>query len=165
MFRNRHNVNHTIICGVYQPLWHNWGLAEPSLFLTPDALHQWHKFFYDHILKWVINIMGGPKLDYCLMALQPHVCSHQWPQGVSTLKQCTGQDHQALETLIVAVAAGTTPTKSYVPSNHLSNSFSKLIISITTRKHFMPFRKPFTNFISTNNLSLMLVAGKEKTAF
>jgi Plavaka transposase len=49
--------------GVYQPFWHSWGNADPSKFLTPDALHQWHKFSFDHILQWVINIMGGDKLD------------------------------------------------------------------------------------------------------
>lgn len=53
--------------------------------------------------------MGGPELDYCLMALQPCIGSRQWPQGVSTLKQCTGQDHWALETLIVVVSAGAIP--------------------------------------------------------
>ena len=100
----KHHLN-----GVYQPFWRDWGLAEPSLFLTPDALHQWHIFAYDHILKWVINIMGGDELDHRLMVLQPRIGSRQWPQGVSTLKQCTGRDHRALEALIVAVAAGAVP--------------------------------------------------------
>lgn len=48
--------------GVHQPFWGDWGEADPSRFLTPDALHQWHKFFYDHVLKWVVNIIGGTNL-------------------------------------------------------------------------------------------------------
>lgn len=95
--------------GVYQPFWEDWGIADPSLFLTPDALHQWHKFFYDHVVKWVINIMGGPELDYRLQSLQPRVGSKHWGNGVSKLKQCTGREHRELETLIVAVAAGAVP--------------------------------------------------------
>ncbi len=31
--------------GVVKPFWHNWKFADPSKFLAPDALHQWHKFF------------------------------------------------------------------------------------------------------------------------
>jgi hypothetical protein len=56
--------------GVHQPFWGNWGNADPSIFLTPDALHVWHKFFFDHPLKWIINIMGGEELD-CCMVLHP----------------------------------------------------------------------------------------------
>ncbi len=38
--------------GVYAPFWRDWLFAEPSIFLTPDILHQWHRFFYDHLMKW-----------------------------------------------------------------------------------------------------------------
>ena len=43
--------------GVHQPFWCNWEEADPLQFLTTDALHQWHKFYSDHPLKWMINIM------------------------------------------------------------------------------------------------------------
>ena len=42
------------LIGVHQPFWQDWGkpdvgngvlMACPLYFLTPDALHQWHKFF------------------------------------------------------------------------------------------------------------------------
>jgi len=32
--------------GVHIPFWKDWGNADPSVFLTPDALHGWHKFFF-----------------------------------------------------------------------------------------------------------------------
>ena len=60
------------LIGVHQPLWCNWGrplpennvlMVYPSYFLTPDALHQWHKFFFNHPLKWAINIMTRDELD------------------------------------------------------------------------------------------------------
>ncbi|KAF9477723.1 hypothetical protein BDN70DRAFT_810175 [Pholiota conissans] len=97
--------------GVHEPFWKLWADADPSLFLTPDALHQLHKFFYDHPLKWIIVIMGGDEVDRRLMALQPRVGARHWAHGISTLKQCTGREHRELETLIVAVAAGGVPVR------------------------------------------------------
>jgi hypothetical protein len=56
--RQPHGLN-----GIHQPFWKDWGNTSPSDFLTPDALHMMHKFFFDHPLKWVINIMGSDELD------------------------------------------------------------------------------------------------------
>ncbi len=38
--------------GVHKPYWRDWRFAEPSTFLTPDALHQWHIFFAKHPMMW-----------------------------------------------------------------------------------------------------------------
>ena len=38
--------------GVDKPFWRDWLYADPCLFLAPDALHQWHKFFQDHPIEW-----------------------------------------------------------------------------------------------------------------
>ena len=76
--------------GVHQPFWRDWGDANPSHFLTPDALHAWHKFIFDHALKWVVNIMGGDELHQCMSAIQPHVGIRHWRNGISKLKQITG---------------------------------------------------------------------------
>ena len=95
--------------GVHQPFWKDWGNASPSDFITPDALHMMHKFFFDHPLKWVINIMGGNELDRRMAALQPRVGSRHWTNGISKLKQCTGREHRDLEKILIAVAAGAIP--------------------------------------------------------
>jgi hypothetical protein len=68
--------------------WPEWGapavLARlgqrrpPPLFLTVDVLHTFHKFFFDHPLKWVINIMGGEELDRRMVAIQPRVGERHW---------------------------------------------------------------------------------------
>lgn len=95
--------------GVVEPFWKKWGNACPSSFLTPDALHQWHKFYFDHCLQWVINIIGGRELDRRLTALQLRIGTRHWSNGVSTLKQYTGQEHCDLEKLLPAMAAGALP--------------------------------------------------------
>ncbi|KAL4065534.1 hypothetical protein V8B97DRAFT_2025692 [Scleroderma yunnanense] len=76
--------------GVVKPFWGEWGNTCPSRFLTLDALHQWHKFLFDHCLRWVINIIGGEELDH-------------------RLAQCTGHEHRDLEKVLPAVAAGALP--------------------------------------------------------
>ncbi|KAG1816298.1 hypothetical protein DFJ58DRAFT_751690 [Suillus subalutaceus] len=57
--------------GVVELYWMDWGDACPSRFLTLDALHQWHKFFFDHPITWSINIMGEQSsiVDYQLFNL------------------------------------------------------------------------------------------------
>ncbi|KAG1898258.1 uncharacterized protein F5891DRAFT_955638, partial [Suillus fuscotomentosus] len=95
--------------GIIKPFWGDWGVACPSYFLTPDGLHQWHKFYFDHPLNWVINIMGGEELDHRLSALQPHVGVRHWANSVSTLKQCTGREHRDLEKLLPGVIVGAVP--------------------------------------------------------
>ncbi|KAL4065353.1 hypothetical protein J3A83DRAFT_4360596 [Scleroderma citrinum] len=74
--------------------------ACPSHFLTPNALHQWHKFYFDHCLQWVINIIG---------VLQLRIGTRHWTNGISMLKQCTGCEHHDLEKVLLAVAAGALP--------------------------------------------------------
>lgn len=106
------------LLGVHQPFWHDWGNTEannkalmacPSYFLTPDSLHQWHKFFFDHPLKWAINIMTGQELDRRLIALQPRVGERHFAKGISTLKQVTGREHRELQKVFIAVIAGAVP--------------------------------------------------------
>ena len=40
--------------GVHRPFWRDYPLTEPSVFLTPEPLHHWHKQFWDHDIKWCI---------------------------------------------------------------------------------------------------------------
>lgn len=104
------------LIGVHQPFWKDWGrprqetnalMACPSYFLTPDALHQWHKFFFNHPLKWAINIMTGNELDKRLAALQPRVGEHHFKNSISKFKQVTGRK---LQKVFIAVITGAIPT-------------------------------------------------------
>lgn len=37
--------------GVALPFFRDWPMAEPSRFLTPEPLHEWHKKLWDHAIK------------------------------------------------------------------------------------------------------------------
>jgi len=60
------------LCGVHQPFWGDWPMSDPSVFLTPEPLHHWHKAFWDHDTKWCINALGGNKLDFQFSVLHIH---------------------------------------------------------------------------------------------
>ena len=49
--------------GICKPFWRDWLYADPSLFLAPDALHQWHKLFMDHAVEWAKSWLGSEELD------------------------------------------------------------------------------------------------------
>ena len=92
--------------GVHQPFWQDWPLAKPSLFLTPEPLHHWHKWFWDHNAKWCIQEVGGIKLNFHFLVLQPHVWFCHFPEGISNLKQAIECEHHNVQHYIVGVIAG-----------------------------------------------------------
>jgi hypothetical protein len=63
---SKHNLN-----GVDRPFWRDWALAEPSNFLTPEPLHHLHKFFWDHEMRWCVNVLTAPEIDFRFSILQP----------------------------------------------------------------------------------------------
>lgn len=92
--------------GVHRLFWRDWPLAEPSLFLTPEPLHHWHKMFWDHDIKWCIQAVGATEIDFRFSILQPHVGFRHFTEGISSLKQVTGREHRDLQRYIVGVVAG-----------------------------------------------------------
>jgi hypothetical protein len=94
------------LSGVDKPYWmhHRW--AEPHLFLTPDILHALHKFFRDHVLKWVSQLVGPVELDARLKTLQPMIGFRQWKKGIKDIVQWTGREDRELQRCLLAVACG-----------------------------------------------------------
>lgn len=93
--------------GVTAPYWRDWKFACPSTFLATDALHQWHKFFGDHILKWTRKIVKDDKeLDCRYMALQKHVGRRHFPQGFTSYSQHTCRENRNIESKFIAALSG-----------------------------------------------------------
>ena len=95
--------------GVHRPFWRDWPLVEPSLFLTPEPLHHWHKMFWDHNAKWCIHEVGSIEIDFRFSVLQPHVGYRHFTEGISNLKQVTGREHCNIQRYIVGIIAGAVP--------------------------------------------------------
>ena len=141
--------------GVHLPFWRDWFLqtppgvpsqtliADPSRFLTPEPLHHWHKQFWDHNMKWLIHVLGTDELNFRFSTLQPIIRFKQFKDGVSALKQVTGQTHRDIECYIVGLVAGKAPPSfviairalmdfRYLAQSRLlnDNSLSKLSASL-----------------------------------
>ncbi|KAI5987639.1 hypothetical protein EDD15DRAFT_2371999 [Pisolithus albus] len=97
--------------GVVEPVWKGWPLSEPSDFITPEPLHHFHRFSWDHDTRWCILATGAAEFDYRFSLLQTLVGYRAFEDGVSKLKQVTGRDHRAVQRYIVGVIAGSVPRR------------------------------------------------------
>lgn len=84
-------------------------MVSPHHFLTPEPLHEWHKRFWDHKVKWAINIVGAEELDFRFAVLQPSVGFRQFGEGMSHLNKVTGRMQRDIQRYLVAVIAGAAP--------------------------------------------------------
>ena len=92
--------------GIDKPFWRDWLCSDPCLFLAPDALHQWHKFFNDHCLEWAKKWLGEEEFDRQLSVLQPLVGRRHFAEGFTRFKQHTGKETKDLERVFLPVIAG-----------------------------------------------------------
>lgn len=92
--------------GVVDPFWRGWQFADPCEFLTPDALHQFHKFFMDHAVKWAKTILTKKEIDRRLSVLQPRVGFRHFVDGFTRFKQHTGREQRDIERVFIAILAG-----------------------------------------------------------
>ncbi|KIM29355.1 hypothetical protein M408DRAFT_306317, partial [Serendipita vermifera MAFF 305830] len=92
--------------GVHQPFWETLPGYDPSLCVGPDLLHGVHRFWRDHILNWVVNLVGFPEIDRRLKLLQPVVNMRHFSKGISHLTQWTGREDRELQRYLLAVING-----------------------------------------------------------
>ncbi|KAG1787146.1 uncharacterized protein HD556DRAFT_1449075 [Suillus plorans] len=95
--------------GVHAPFWEGFPHADPSIFLTPEPLHHWHKEFYDHDLQWCLKVVGAQELDFRFSILQPITGYRHFAGGISKLKQVTGRVHCDIQRYIVGLISGVAP--------------------------------------------------------
>ncbi|KAG2058765.1 hypothetical protein BDR06DRAFT_980181 [Suillus hirtellus] len=91
--------------GVFAPFWKGWRFSDPAIFLTLEALHHWHKQFYDHDLQW---------------------CYFHFSNRISKLKQVMGRVHHDIQCYIIGLIAGAAPCRfSPAPDNDLLASIDR----------------------------------------
>ncbi|KJA25664.1 hypothetical protein HYPSUDRAFT_64392 [Hypholoma sublateritium FD-334 SS-4] len=100
--------------GVHRPFWADWTLSDPSVFLTPELLHYWYKGFWDHDAKWCINTVGAAEIDFHFSILHSHTGLWHFHEGISSLKQVTGQEHREMQQQIIGIIADAVPLKFFI---------------------------------------------------
>ena len=96
--------------GVQLPFWRDWSLsADPSVFLTSEPLHHWHKMFWDHDAKWCINAVGEAEIDFRFSVLHNRTGYKHFGDGISKLKQVTGREHRDIQRYIIVIIADAVP--------------------------------------------------------
>jgi hypothetical protein len=92
--------------GVHKPFWRDMPDYQPELCVAPDILHGLHRFWRDHILQWVIFLVGKDELDKRVKAIQPIIGTRHFKSGISHLSQWTGKEDRELQRILFAVIVG-----------------------------------------------------------
>ncbi|KAG1742146.1 hypothetical protein EDB19DRAFT_1894975 [Suillus lakei] len=90
------------LSGVHMPYWHDW------LYASGEILHTCFKFFADHPLKWIKEVIGAHELDNRFIIQHKRVGMRHFAKGVSHVKQMTGREYREIQRTIVALIAGAT---------------------------------------------------------
>jgi hypothetical protein len=90
---------------VDQPFWADLPGYEPDLVACPDILHGLFRFWRDHILRWIRNLVEVAELDTRLRVIQPLIGIRHF-DGINHLSQWTGRDDRELQRVILPVIAG-----------------------------------------------------------
>ncbi|KAF8834239.1 hypothetical protein BDN67DRAFT_1016709 [Paxillus ammoniavirescens] len=94
------------LLGVHHPVWRDWLLSDPALFLVPMLLHICHCFFFNHPLKWYKEALGQNELDAHYKSQHKHVGIRHFQGGVSHVNQMTGREHWEIQHTIVPTIVG-----------------------------------------------------------
>lgn len=99
------------LSGVHMPYWHDWKFACPSVFLAGEILHTCLKFFADHPLNWIKEVVGKPELNARFITQHKRVGTRHFTKGITHVNQMTGREHRDIQRTIVASIAGAAPPR------------------------------------------------------
>jgi hypothetical protein len=91
--------------GVDKPFWRSLPRLNIFEVLSPDLLHGYHKFFYDHIFKFNLTGMGREEYDARMHSQMCFAGDRNFLHGVSHISQMTGIEHRMLERTHLAIVA------------------------------------------------------------
>ncbi|KAG8832778.1 hypothetical protein FRC17_000651 [Serendipita sp. 399] len=94
------------LSGVTRPFWESLPDFRPELCCAPDILHGILRFWRDHVLKWIIRLIGRKELNRRLAVLQPIISIRNFRNGINKLPQWTGKEDRELLRVTLAVIAG-----------------------------------------------------------
>ncbi|KAF8547254.1 hypothetical protein OG21DRAFT_1380838, partial [Imleria badia] len=109
--KNLKAVRKLCLNGVVDPFWLGWPLSESCDFITPEVLHHFFRFLWDHDVKWCIAMVGACELDFRFSLIQTAVGYRAFDEDISNLKQGTGHDHRAIQRYLIGAVASALPRR------------------------------------------------------
>jgi hypothetical protein len=93
------------IRAVFNPFWAE--LPQVNIFrcVTPDIMHELHKFWWDHPRKWLAYILGKMEFDNRYSRLTDFPGLQHFKRGVSHLKMTSMKEHKQMEKTVLAIIA------------------------------------------------------------
>lgn len=91
----------------YPPFWLDLPHFDIFSAFMPDLLHQLHKgVFHTHLLSWCNKLMSKGELDRRYMSMNSHPSLRQFKNGITNVKQWTGNEHKMMERVFIAAVGG-----------------------------------------------------------
>jgi hypothetical protein len=95
------------------PFWADLPFVEISSCVTPDLLHQLNKgVFKDHLVKWCREILSNAEVDRRIKGMPRYQGLRHFVNGISVIKQWTGNEAKALAKVFLPVIAGCKEAKA-----------------------------------------------------
>ncbi|KAF8547717.1 hypothetical protein OG21DRAFT_1489990 [Imleria badia] len=121
---------------VVEPFWKGWLLSSPSDFITIKPLHHFHRFTWDHNVKWCIVVVGAEELDFHFSIIETAVGYRRFDEGISKLKQVTGCDHHMVQHYIIGAVASSVPWR-FLMALHALLNFCYLAQALVFATHLL----------------------------
>lgn len=98
---------------IVNPFWKDLPYAHIFRSITPDILHQIHQGVVKHITGWIIKVIGAEEVDARCRRLPPNHNLRTFPKGISKLSRVTGQEHNQIGRILLAVVMDAPLTEGY----------------------------------------------------
>ncbi|KAG8700371.1 hypothetical protein FRC08_004741 [Ceratobasidium sp. 394] len=136
--------------GVDEPFWAY--LPNVNIFeaLSPDILHGYHKFFFDHIHKWDLTGVGKDEYNARIKS-QVHLAHDRaFPNGILHISQMTGIEHRTLarsHLCIVADSPNKITRKSVAATRAAMDVVYLSQLPIHTERSLADYRQAYTDLM------------------
>ncbi|KIK45260.1 hypothetical protein CY34DRAFT_22595 [Suillus luteus UH-Slu-Lm8-n1] len=84
---------------------------EAAMLACFEALHHWHKEFFDHDCQWCLVAVGASELNFWFSILQLVTGYHHFAGRILKLKQVTGRGHHDIQHYIIGLISGAAPCR------------------------------------------------------
>ncbi|KAH9000966.1 hypothetical protein EDB86DRAFT_3074969 [Lactarius hatsudake] len=88
---------------IVDPFWKDLPYAHIFHSITPDLLHQIYQGTVKHIVRWIVKAIGAEEVDARCRCLPPNHNLRSFTKGISTLSRVTGQEHNQMCRILLAL--------------------------------------------------------------